>query len=356
MATKDTSWWIFTLPAFLSSNNLLDGYVAISLISAFVILSLVTWALSSGGTAWRNGRNQKGSVPIPGPRGLPIFGSIFTLTRTLAHRSLASMAWSRNAKQLMAFSIGSTPAVVSSDPQIAREILTSPSFADRPIKQSAKSLMFSRAMGFAPNGTYWRLLRRIASSHLFAPRRISAHEQGRQLDSSAMLDNVRSEQSSKGVVQLRHHLQAAALNNIMGSVFGKRYDPTDNSSEELNELKEMVREGFELLGAFNWSDHLPWLSYVYDPYKIVQRCEALVPRVRKLVRAIIEEHKLSSQSEKISDYADFVDVLLSLDGEEKLNEEDMIAVLWVCDLISMQKYSLAYYNNGHSQMILTTSK
>ncbi|MCL7037306.1 hypothetical protein MKW94_010973, partial [Papaver nudicaule] len=59
----------------------------------------------------------------------------------------------------MAFSLGSTPVVVASDPTIAREILSSASFADRPVKQSAKNLMFTRAIGFAPNGTYWRLLR-----------------------------------------------------------------------------------------------------------------------------------------------------------------------------------------------------
>ncbi|KAK7841354.1 cytochrome p450 78a7 [Quercus suber] len=43
----------------------------------------------------------------------------------------------------MAFSLGSTPVVVASDPFTAKEILTSPNFADRPIKQSAKSLIFS---------------------------------------------------------------------------------------------------------------------------------------------------------------------------------------------------------------------
>ncbi|KAL0449137.1 UNVERIFIED_CONTAM: cytochrome [Sesamum latifolium] len=327
MATKDSSWWVFTLPAFLGSKTLLDEYVIFSILLASLSLALLTWAFSPGGTAWKNGRNRRGAAAIPGPRGLPFFGSLFTLSRGLAHRSLASMAYSMNAKKLMAFSLGSTPAVVASDPQLAKEVLTSPHFADRPIKQSARCLMFSRAIGFAPNGTYWRLLRRIAASHLFAPRRIAAHEPGRQKDCAAMLRNIAYEQSLKGAVSLRKHLQAAALNNIMGSVFGRRYD-TAEDSEELRELKEMVREGFELLGAFNWSDYLPWLSYFYDPFGVVARCEALVPRVRKLVKGIIEQHKAKNQSENVSDTSDFVDILLSLDGDEKLDEDDMIAVLW----------------------------
>lgn len=53
----------------------------------------------------------------------------------------------------MAFSLGSTPIVVVSDPNIAHEILTSPYFASRPIKESARQLMFTRAIGFAADGS-----------------------------------------------------------------------------------------------------------------------------------------------------------------------------------------------------------
>ncbi|KAJ6353584.1 hypothetical protein OIU76_002579 [Salix suchowensis] len=252
---------------------------------AFVTLAVLTWAFAVGGVAWKNGRNHRGHRFIPGPRGLPIFGSLLALSRGLAHRTLASMAWSRDSTQLMALSLGSTPVVVASDPHTAREILTSIHFADRPIKQSAKSLMFSRAIGFAPNGTYWRLLRRIASGHLLPP-----------------------------------------LNNIMGSVFGKRYS-MEHDSQDLEELRGMVIEGFELLGAFNWCDYLPWLNYFYDPLRINERCLKLVPRVRKLVKGIIEEHR-NSESGKGGDGCDFVDVLLSLEGQEKLEDDDMVAVLW----------------------------
>lgn len=145
-----------------------------------------------------------------------------------------------------------------------------------------------------------------------------------------MLDNILKEQSTKGKVSLRRHLQMAALNNIMGSVFGRRYDVDDVSvSEETRELSDMVREGFELLGGFNWCDHLPWLNYFYDPCRVRERCSRLVPRVRRFVKGIIEEHKGRGSGKVLSDDCDFVDVLLSLEGDEKLDMDDMIAVLWV---------------------------
>ncbi|KMZ62333.1 hypothetical protein ZOSMA_4706G00010, partial [Zostera marina] len=87
---------------------------------------------------------------------------------------------------------------------------------------SARELMFGRAIGFAPNGVYWRMLRGISASHLFAPRRIAAHEPSRQEDCRSMLMRIGNEMNLSGSVKLRSHLQATALSNIMGSVFGKR--------------------------------------------------------------------------------------------------------------------------------------
>ncbi|KAG6528449.1 cytochrome P450 78A11-like [Zingiber officinale] len=330
-SATDSSWWVVTLPAYLGADSLhSDAPVLLfALLIAFVTAGLLSSALSSGGPAWTHGRAHRGPVPIPGPRGLPVLGSLLALAGPLPHRTLAALARSiSRAKSLMAFSIGSTPAVVSSNPAIAREILSHSSFADRPIKRSARELMFSRAIGFAPSGTYWRLLRRIASSHLFAPRRIAAHEPGRQSDCDAMLSAIASEQRRSGFVALRSHLQNAALNNIMGGVFGQRYDVSRPGGDpEAEGLKAIVRECFDILGAFNFSDHLPWLPSFFDPNSIKSRCATLVPRVRELVHSIISEHRRRGPILN-RDSADFVDVLLSLDGDEKLDDDDMIAVLW----------------------------
>lgn len=247
----------------------------------------------------------------------------------LAHRRLAQLAVTYKATALMALSLGETRVVIASQPDTAREILHSTAFADRPLKQSAQQLLFGRAIGFAPYGGYWRNLRRIAANHLFAPKRIAAHGKTRLDELALMLNAIQREVETTGHVLIRPHLQRASLNNIMGSVFGRRYDFV-LGSEEANELGALVKEGFELLGAFNLADHLPVLKCL-DAQNILQRCAALVPRVTAFVKKIIDEHRQRRDVRATTGESyeeDFVDVLLGLTGEEKLSEEDMIAVLW----------------------------
>lgn len=330
-------WWLFAVPMLAkqgrSSLEEVFGYTNLNGVFILAVLGvisacalLVCWA-SPGGSAW--GR-LRGPRTIPGPRGFPVIGSLMEMGG-LAHRRLAELAILHKATALMALSFGETRVVVASQPDTAREILHSSAFADRPLKQSAQQLLFGRAIGFAPHGVYWRSLRRIAANHLFAPKRIAAHEKARLAEVKVMLEGIERDVAATGWVRVRWHLQWASLNNIMASVFGRRYDFAAGCSQEANQLGAMVREGFELLGAFNWADHLPALKCL-DAQRIHQRCAALVPKVESFVQKIIDEHRErrdAAHDAGESHETDFVDVLLGLTGEEKLVDKDMIAVLWV---------------------------
>lgn len=229
----------------------------------------------------------------------------------------------------MAFSVGETRMVVAAHPDVAREILNSASFADRPIKESAYGLLFHRAIGFAPHGTYWRTLRRVASTHLFSPWQVAASGAQRAVIARQMLDAVRDGMSAVGDVEVRRVLRRGSLHNVMWSVFGRRYnlelDPAKESTET-RELRTLVDEGYDLLGQLNWSDHLPWLACL-DLQRTRARCDRLVPRVNRFVGGIIDEHRAARKD--LPAVGDFTDVLLSLEGDDRLADSDMIAVLWV---------------------------
>ncbi|KAM7268059.1 hypothetical protein ACFE04_010225 [Oxalis oulophora] len=300
----------------------------------YFLIILVSIFASPGGLAWAlhkiRSNNRQTRTAIPGPSGLPVLGLVFAFTGTLTHQVLAKLAESTKSKSLMAFSIGFTRFVISSQPETAKELLNSSSFADRPIKESAYELMFHRAMGFAPFGEYWRNLRRISATHMFSPRKIACFGEFRQKIGLEMVDQIRTSMEVQGDVRLRRVLHFGSLNNVTMSVFGKTYDFT---SLEGLELTTLVKEGYELLGIFNWSDHFPFLAWL-DLQGVRKRCRKLVTKVNVFVGKIIEERRAKKRAlnNSISGYNEnFLDVLLDLLEEskvDKLSDFDMIVVLW----------------------------
>ncbi|KAG2320350.1 hypothetical protein Bca52824_013563 [Brassica carinata] len=293
MRTETEKLWVFALASNI--NIFMQEYLVSLLVAIAItwfILTIIFWST----------RNL-----IPGPRGFPLVGSMSLRSSRVAHQRIAAVAAMRNAKRLMAFSLGDTKVVVTCHPDVAKEILNSSVFADRPVDETAYGLMFNRAMGFAPNGAYWRTLRRLGSNHLFNPKQIKSSEEQRQVIATQMVNVfARNAETAFGVRDL---LKTASLSNMMGLVFGKHYELESSNNVE----------GYDLLGTLNWTDHLPWLAGL-DFQQVRFRCSQLVPKVNQLLTRIINEHRAPT--------CNFLDVLHSLRGSENLSESDMVAVLW----------------------------
>ncbi|KAI6707797.1 hypothetical protein NL676_010759 [Syzygium grande] len=330
----DTTLWAFTLApklcgAFMQTHVATAYTFLLFVALAWLSISLIYWA-HPGGPAWGKYCFSKRkpfsfsnfNKRIPGPRGLPLFGSIKLMANQLSHRQIAAAAQSHAARRLMAFSLGHTRVIVTCDADVAKEILHGPVFADRPMKESARSLMFGRAIGFAPCSDYWRVLRRIAAAHFFCPKQIKATEDQRRAIASGIV-SLLGHHNHHQPFTVHQDLKRASLHHMMFLVFGRRYE-LDHMNEEAEELKRLIDEGYELLGTLNWSDHFSWLSE-FDPQNIRARCWQLLPKVKVFVSQMIAEHREKTGD---SDCRDFVDVLLSLQASEKFSDLDIIAVLW----------------------------
>ncbi|KAG5249496.1 hypothetical protein OIU77_026916 [Salix suchowensis] len=324
METQIDRFWVLALVSKCKAFSSRDPiFLLLSLSFAWLAIALCCWVYP-GGPAWgkywlRRGICSKAKM-IPGPKGFPVIGSM-NLMVNLAHHKLSAAAKTFKAKRLMAFSMGETRVIITCNPDVAKDILNSSVFADRPVKESAYQLMFNRAIGFAPYGVYWRTLRRIAATHLFCPKQISSTESQRFDIASQMVSVIACQGGDS--FRVRDILKKASLNNMMCSVFGRKYD-IGTSNNEIEELRGLVDEGYDLLGKLNWSDHLPWLANL-DLQKIRLRCSNLVPKVNRFVNRIIREHREDQSGQRRND---FVDVLLSLLGPDKLSDHDMVAVLW----------------------------
>lgn len=328
MGTGVESLGLFALAANRESLTPLNFILfPLFFLLSYIILNVIFWA-HPGGPAWgklkwRNFNSTSSTPaagPIPGPRGIPIVGNM-NLVAGLAHHKIAAAAETYQAKRLVAFSLGQTRVVATCNAAVAKEILNSSTFSDRPVNESAYSLMFNRSIGFAPYGVYWTTLRKIASAHLFCPKQVKASEQQRLEIAHQVVAALASKRRNE--IRVREVLKLASLNNMMCSVFGRKYNVA-SFDPETEELKYLVDQGYELLGEVNWSDHLSFLAD-FDLQKIRFRCSRIVPRVNRFVGRIIAEHKARTAGEM---NRDFVDVLLSLEGADRLSDSDMIAVLW----------------------------
>ncbi|BAT86614.1 hypothetical protein LR48_Vigan102s011400 [Vigna angularis] len=298
-----------------------------SLITVFLSTLLAALAISfnywlvPGGFAWRKHQNRyKHHAKLPGPMGWPVLGTLPEMG-SLAHTKLASMATSLKAKRLMALSLGTNRVVISSHPETAREILCGSGFSDRPVKESARTLMFERAIGFAPYGTYWRHLRKVATMHMFSPRRISDLESLRQRTAADMVRKTWKEMEMKGVVEVRGILHEASLRTMLESVFGINNSCIESEREKV--LGDMIKEGYELIATFNWEDYFPFRFL--DFHGVKRRCHGLTTKVKSVVGEIVEERKTC---EKLVGQTDFLSALLSLPEEERIGESDTVAILW----------------------------
>nr|DAD28894.1 TPA_asm: hypothetical protein HUJ06_030362 [Nelumbo nucifera] len=112
------------------------------------------------------------------------------LMASLVHRRLAATAEQCGASRLMAFSLEKTRVIVTCNPDVAKEILNNFVFANRLVKESAYSLMFNRAIRFTPYGIYWRMLQKIAATHLFYPKQINGSEEQRFQIASQMVSSL----------------------------------------------------------------------------------------------------------------------------------------------------------------------
>ncbi|KAL7604565.1 cytochrome P450 78A5 [Lactuca sativa] len=305
------------IPCFVVAvyNLYLSLLFFLSLVSVYPFFAKV-W-LVPGGFAWRNPNLNPSK--IPGPIGWPFLG-ILPEMGSLSHRKLASMASSMGATRLMAFSLGSVRVVITSHPETAKELLCGSAFADRPVKESASLLMFERAIGFAPSGKYWRHLRKIVAQHMFSPKRVLSLQCLRQSVCDEMMDKVFDEMNKKKSVELRGIFQKGSLKNVMESVFGSGL-----GFEKEEELGFMVKEGYELIGEFQWGDYFP--IKVLDFTGVKRRCHKLTLKVKSLVGHIVEERKRDGGGIN-NGKNDFLSVLLCLPQQDQLTDADMVAVLW----------------------------
>lgn len=290
---------------------------------------------------------SEGKLP-PGPPRWPIVGNLLQLG-PLPHKDLATLCTEYGP--LVYLRLGNVDAITTDDPQVIQEILLRQDdvFASRPRTLAAVHLAYGCCdVALAPLGPNWKRLRRICMEHLLTTRRLESFADHRAREADHLVREVWSMSKAGEAVNLREVLGAFSMNNVTRMLLGKQFFGGGSAGpEEAMEFMQITHELFWLLGLLYLGDYLPLWRWV-DPQGCEKKMREVEKRVDEFHSKIIEEHRRAAKERMLSTKGegmevedkqmDFVDVLLSLPGEDgkpRMDDTEIKALIQVIILIEL---------------------
>ncbi|GLJ49359.1 hypothetical protein SUGI_1044070 [Cryptomeria japonica] len=279
-----------------------------------LIVIFLWWVLKRGK------KNAKRLALPPGPFAWPAIGNLHQLG-DLPHRSLEKL--SKKYGELMFMRLGSVPTLVVSSAQMAKDILTTHDlvFGNRPATAAARYVAYGEIdPGLAPYGPYWRHMRKISVMQLLSVKRVDSFACLREEEAAV---GVRSiwDRSLHGKLPVN---VTAAISSIISSImWGTLAGTNTGSYSDLlgssDELRMMINEVINMVGAFNIGDFFPygeWLDQLRGMKRRMTRAHDFFDRV---VGRIIDQHverNAKVDAGENEHVKDLVDVLLDIEKEE----------------------------------------
>lgn len=265
----------------------------------------------------------------PSPHSIPIIGHLHLLNGHV-HRVLQNL--SSKYGPIMSLRFGSRPVLVITSPSAAEECFTKNDIilANRPLLLSGKYLDYNHTtIGAAPYGQLWRDLRRIMTLELFSTARLKSYSGVRENEVRSLIKNLYNECYDQDFtkVQMRSRIQGLSYNIVMKLVADKRFYGTGiEDTDEAGEFRDTIREVFEVSGASNPGDFLPFLRWIdYKGYE--KRLLRLQKKTDTFSQNLIQEirNKRSDLSSERENDKTFIDVMLYLqESEPEYYTDDVI--------------------------------
>ncbi|KAJ5146289.1 Cytochrome P450 E-class group I [Penicillium bovifimosum] len=311
--------------ALPSSSPLATGLWAVGSSAVFESSSPSVWAITvlAGVSllAWlrKPWSDQEGHKIPKGPKGIPIFGSFYSLTR---YPELTLDFWAKKFGNLYSVWLGNQLFVIVSDPRIAKDLMVTNGNVFSSRKEmfiKSQTVFAGRGITATPYNDRWRKHRRIATTWL-SQRAVDTYSPVLDRESLSLVKALYDE-SKGGLVPVnpQPHAGRCSLNNMTTITFGFR---TDSIKHPLvGQALKLSREFMNCTGPMsNLVDFVPLLQYLPTP---------MHRRGKKLHRGLVEtyggiikdtERKMKA-GEKVNDC--LAKTMIELRHKEQLDDLDM---------------------------------
>ncbi|KAF8083597.1 hypothetical protein N665_0764s0004 [Sinapis alba] len=288
------------------------------ILSCFFIFTTVRYRQSS----------TRSDMLPPGPPRLPIIGNIHQVGK-LPHRSFADL--SRTYGPIMHLKFGRLNTVIVTSPEAAREVLKTHdhTLSGRYSPNSIRSINHQNVSvaWIHPSTARWRLLRKLAASHLFSPQRIEATKALRMKKVEELMSFMDESSEREEAVDISRAAFITTLNIISNIIFS--VDLCSYGSENSNGFHDSVIGGMEAAGSPDLANFFPFLRFL-DLQGNSKKMKFCAERLFKVFRGFIdiktaEKSKSLGNDPKDASNRDFLDALLDLTvgDEAELDNNDI---------------------------------
>ncbi|KAJ8639292.1 hypothetical protein MRB53_015986 [Persea americana] len=246
----------------------------------------------------------KGKLP-PGPRGLPILGSVPMLGH-LPHITLHQ--WAKKYGPIMYLRLGQIPTVVVSSPHTAQQFLKTHDlvFANRACTEYGRLINYSfKGLSFCQYGSYWRNVRKLCTLELLSNLKVESLRPMRREELSLLIELIKDAAKARAVVDLTTKVASLSRDTTCRMVFGKKYN-----EETLGEggFKAVAEDLMDLAAAFNVSEYIPCTREL-DLQGVGRRMIANAKVLDEFFDKVVEE-RLAAVAGEEKKHRDFVDYML----------------------------------------------
>ncbi|CDP18924.1 unnamed protein product, partial [Coffea canephora] len=251
----------------------------------------------------------------PGPKPWPIIGNL-NLIGSIPHQSLHLL--SLKYGEIMQLKLGSSPVVIASSPEMAKEFLQTHDniFASRPTTAAGKYTSYNCSdLTWAPYGPFWRQARKLYLTQIFNPKRLDFFE------------SIRIEERRAFISRLY------ALSGK--PVYFAQFEG-EGSLPTFEEFQEMIDTWYLLSGVFNIGDWIPWLDR-FDLQGYVKQMKELHKKFDRFHNHVLDDHQARRKTERDFIPKDMVDILLQYaedpDLQVKLTRDQIKGLIQVLFLL-----------------------
>ncbi|KAJ8650058.1 hypothetical protein MRB53_003081 [Persea americana] len=262
---------------------------------------------------------KKGEPPLPpGPRGLPLVGSLPFLDPEL-HVYFADLA--RVYGPIAKIWLGNKLGIIITSPSMARAVLKDHdnTFANRDVPAVARIIAYGgKDIVWTPNGPEWRMLRKVCVREMLGHASLEAVYELRRQEMRATIGHVYG-RSSGMAINVGEQMFLTVLNVITSMLWGGTLKGEERTSLG-SEFREVVSEITEILGKPNISDFFPGLAR-FDLQGLGSQIKGPLVRFDRIFEMIIEQRLKMDREEKAEGKSgekgckDFLQFMLKLKDE-----------------------------------------